>query len=286
MPRGEWRFPGEVVPKPTAHKDDCDHIRRKIGAFVASKTLSKKEFLNRCGALIGKETINSGSYASFMALKGPDAGEDFGLYHAALAFFSDSDTAPAVAAAAAAAPSKVEAAESFTELCAELAGIELPETDDGEDVTDEMTCTVLRRRLNEFIAAHGITQSSLMAHLRVSPTTWSNFMSYKGPYQGSQSGLYASGLSFFTKLRVLKDAAKKKKPVGPGGRGGGHKIKPLRVARSDAVSTAPSRSASASTPASTLAAAAVLLPVPKVAGCIDPVSVAPADAAGKRKRGE
>lgn len=208
MPRFEWRFPGEVVLKPVAFKNDCDHVRRQIAAFLAVKTMTKKAFLKQCGGFIGKETVNSGSYAAFMALKGPNAGEDHGLYKGALAFFSSSATSSDVAAAAAAAPSKAAASLAFKQLCDELDYLELPEADDGEDITDEISCTALRSRLTQFIAAHGITQSSLMVYLGVKAPTWSNFMKYTGAFQGSQSGLYASGCAFFTKLRLLKESKK------------------------------------------------------------------------------
>jgi hypothetical protein len=171
MPKKMWMFPGEVIPKQKAFPGDCDDIRRKISSFLATNTMTKAEFLRQCGAAIGKETVNSGSYASFMSRKGPCEGEDMGLYQAATAFFAahptDTGSTPASRKA-----NKADAAASFAALCSELDEIEIPGEDVDEGCYDSMTCTVVRRRLNEFIGAEGITQSALIAYLGVNSNSW------------------------------------------------------------------------------------------------------------------
>jgi hypothetical protein len=189
MPKKFWLLPGETIPRPKAFPGDCDDIRRQIAAFLATKTMSKAEFLRQCGDAIGKEQVNPGSYAKFMALKGPDAGEDYGLYQAAKAFFalragtgsastSNGDcsiTAPALAPARAATSlkaTKAEAAARFAALCAELKSIDLSIDEHGDERLDAMSCSVVRRRLNEFIGGEGITQSAMISHLGVNSNSW------------------------------------------------------------------------------------------------------------------
>ncbi len=187
MPKRQWLFPGELPYKQKAFPGDCDDIRRQIASFLATKELTKAEFLRRCGAAIGKEGINSGSYAQFMARKGPDAGEDFGLYEAATAFFSLRRSTPSGAVSSATSsvpiPTKAEAAAKFAALCAELKDVEIPGEDIEDNAYDSMSCSVVRRRLNEYIGAHGITQSAMITQLGVNSNSWgkrctSTFYSY------------------------------------------------------------------------------------------------------------
>jgi hypothetical protein len=191
MPKWGWVKEGTVIGHPKAFPGDCDDIRRKISSFLATKTVTKAEFLRQCGAVIGKETVGPKSYASFMSRKGPLEGEDIGLYKAATAFFaahpSHADSTPASRKA-----TKSDVASKFSTLCSALDAIRIPGDDTDDDCYDSMTCTVVRRRLNEFIGAEGITQSALIAYLNVNSRSWGELWRARARAVSSKAGRLAS----------------------------------------------------------------------------------------------
>lgn len=144
-----------------------------------------------------------------MALKGPLEGEDYGLYRAATAFFAarsvpQSGTPSISAEPVPRTPSKSEAAAAFADLCASLEDVELPpgQDEEEEEKLDPMSCDVVRRRITEFIGAHGISQAALLTHLRVNSNSYGRFMAQRGPLGGSGNNTYWSARRFFTKVGV------------------------------------------------------------------------------------
>jgi len=70
--------------------DTCDVVRRKIRTFLTKNSLTQAAFLRAIAVAAhgpGASAIASGSYNSFMKLKGPVSGNTNGTYYTAYVFF-------------------------------------------------------------------------------------------------------------------------------------------------------------------------------------------------------
>ena len=201
-------------------KYDCDQLRRKIKAFLASGKMTQTAFL--------KETnVNSNSFRRFMSYKGPFTGSDNGMYSGGNKFFakleatkagtsSSSDVSKSNVSSSNNSSSKVNDKKSKADkedaLAIFLAKLEsVPVETGGFPLLED--CDMVRKKILQFLEKEPklMTKAAFCRHLGINSNALSRFITYSGPFEGCNSNVYTKAFGFFERKRLAFNEPKSKR---------------------------------------------------------------------------
>jgi hypothetical protein len=198
---GSWKT--VRVMDTTAFPQNCDQIRRKIRAVLASGEMKIGELQKAMG-------VTAKPYNTFMGKNGPDDGMNTATFPSAYRFFKKRE-----AEGIKVPKKKVKKEEEAYKN--DVSAIHL----DGEaDVFVPIydSCDEIRKKISAYFAEPQVTQAGFLREIaktysdgrKIQSKVLNDFLNKKGPSEGNTGSVFYSSYVFFEKIRIRDNKPKSK----------------------------------------------------------------------------
>jgi hypothetical protein len=178
-------------------KYNCDQLRRKINAYLATGKTTQTAFLKAT-------KTNSNSFRRFMTQKGPFSGSGNNMFIGGNLFFEHLESQPKENAISRKTQKALE-----SDFLAKLESVPLTTNDPIFD-----NCDIVRTKILKLVGSdHFMTKASFAKYINVNSNSLNKFLSVKGPTRGREIGVYQKAYYFFERKRIAFGEPKSKQRV-------------------------------------------------------------------------